>query len=383
MTVLIVPSWYKPGKGGQLGSFFREQAMALQKKGIKVVIADATLQGRDVPIQQQFQLRRIDDEGLLTYSYTTPTFGGWRLPWLGVELCYYNLKKIYGKILEDGIKIDVIHAHSFFPAGVAAVRLAKKYNIPVVVTEHSSGIVARNIPAPQVPYLKECMKKTDALICVGHALKQAIIEYTGITKQIEVIPNMVDKMFAISNKSQNEKYYLTSIGNLIPRKRFDLVLNAFAAVFSDEEQVSLKIIGDGELREDLKSLVRELKIEDKVMFTGKLQRGEVAEQLADSNAFVLASNFETFGVVYIEALACGLPIIGTRNGGAEDIITDDCGCLVDANNVEQLAKAMRYVYEHREKYDKESLAAMCRRRFGEETVCDSIISVYHKVVQQA
>ena len=381
MTVLIVPSWYKAGSGAQLGSFFREQAMALQKKGITAIIADATLQRRDVPLTDQFQLKRMDDEGLLTYSYTTPSLGGWRIPWLGTQMCYDNLKKIYRKIVADGIKIDVIHAHSFFPAGVAAVRLGQQHNIPVVITEHSSGLVARNATAPQIRYLTECAEKADAFICVGHALRQAVIEYTGTDKQLDVIPNMVDKMFQTNGKPHSEAFSLVSIGNLIERKRFDLVLQAFASAFTEEENVSLRIIGDGELRSSLETLAQELGIAEKVVFTGRLPRTEVAAQLADSSAFVLASNFETFGVVYIEALACGLPVIGTRNGGADDIVTDDCGRLVDTNNAQQLAEAMRYVYEHRKQYDKATLAANCQANFGEDVVCNSIIEVYQRVVK--
>ena len=381
MTVLIVPSWYKAGSGAQLGSFFREQAMALQKKGINAIIADATLQDRTVPLQEQFQLNKIDDEGLLTYSYTTPSLGGWRLPWLGAQMCYQNLKKIYRKIVADGIKIDVIHAHSFFPAGVAAVRLGQTHNIPVVITEHSSGLVAKTATDSQIRYLTECAEKADAFICVGQALKRSVIEYTDTTKPVDVIPNMVDKMFSTNGKPQAEEFSLVTIGNLIERKRFDLVLQAFASAFAGEEKVSLKIIGDGELRKDLEEMAQELGILEQVVFTGRLPRAEVAAQLADSSAFVLASNFETFGVVYIEALACGLPVIGTRNGGADDIITDECGCLVDTNNSQQLAEAMRYVYEHRDQYDKDTLAANCQANFGEDVVCNRIIEVYQRIAK--
>ena len=381
MTVLIVPSWYKAGSGAQLGSFFREQAFALQKRGVTTIIADASLQDRNVSLQGQFQLRKINDEGLLTYTYTTPSFGGWRVPWFGALLCYNNLKKLYRKIIADGIKIDVIHAHSFFPAGIAAIRLGQKYNIPVVITEHSSDLVEKIATEPQIHYLKECVEKAAAFICVGHALKRSVVELTSTEKPVVVIPNMVDKMFTINSQPQTEVYSFVSVGNLIERKRMDLVIKAFASAFSKEESVFLKIIGDGELRQDLEALAQELGVARKVSFTGRLPRTEVAAQLADNNGFVLASNSESFGVVYIEALACGLPVIGTRNGGADDIITDECGCLVDTNNSQQLAEAMRYVYEHRDQYDKDTLAANCQANFGEDVVCNRIIEIYQRIAK--
>ena len=116
MNVLIVPSWYTIGADAQLGAFFREQALALKQSGVNVIVADATLQGREqIVSKRNFKMLHLCDEGIDTYSYTTPSFGLMRVTAIGEVLYYLNLRRICKKIWKDGIKVDVIHAHSIFP----------------------------------------------------------------------------------------------------------------------------------------------------------------------------------------------------------------------------------------------------------------------------
>ena len=93
-------------------------------------------------------------------------------------------------------------------------------------------------------------------------------------------------------------------------------------------------------------------MEKQIKLLGRLSRLRTAEEVKNSDAFVLASVNEPFGVVYIEALACGKPVIGSRNGGAEFIINSSNGLLVDVDNREQLAKAMKYLYDNINGYDR-------------------------------
>lgn len=381
MSVLIVPSWYTPGPNQQLGSFFREQAIALVKNGVEIIVADTTLQGFDnLFSKNNYRLRHFYDEELDTYTYTTPAFKSGKFPNLFTNLFYLNLEKVFRRIQRDGKKIDIIHAHSFYPAGCAAVELGKKYNIPVIITEHSSGIVSKTISTTQVSLLKKCIEGCSKFICVGNALKQSIIEYTGTQKDIYVIPNMVDKRFVPNDgASIGCDFFYVTIGNLIHRKRFDLTIKAFAMCFKGQEHIKLKIIGDGELAESLKSMVDDLGISSQVLFMGRLSRTDVVIELQKSDVFVLPSDFETFGVVYIEAMACGLPVIGTKNGGADDIITSSDGYLVNVDSVDELKEAMLKCCQIYQSFDKKQIADNCKKRFGEEKVISDIKAVYDNV----
>ena len=382
MNVLIVPSWYEARPGAQLGSFFREQALALKRSGCNVIVADATFQSmKSLKGKKLFSIQKKDDEGLLTYSYLVPTFGLMRTPKLGAKVYAKNLDRLFRSIGKDGHKIDVIHAHSFYCAGVAATRIGKKYGIPVVVTEHSSAILSKKLDDQKADLLRETVEKCEKFICVGNGLKNAVIEYTKTAKDITVIPNMVDKMFNYTEEKGSDTFFFVSIGNLIQGKRFDLTIQAFARVFKDNHNVMLTIIGDGPLKDNLRNLAKEQGVETQVIFTGRLNRNSVAQELQKSNAFVLASDYETFGVVYIEAMACGNPVIGTRNGGADDIINDDCGILVDVNDVDQLAHAMMKLFSAYKSYDRKNIADQCDNQYGEKAISTQIKVVYNDIIK--
>ena len=382
MNILIVPSWYEARSGAQLGSFFREQALALKRSGCNVIVADASLQGmKNLKGKKLFSIQKKDDEDLKTYSYFMPSFGLMRMPKIAANVCARNLERLFRSIIEDGHKVDVIHAHSFYCAGVAATRVGKKYGVPVVVTEHSSAIISKKLNRQKTDLLKETDANCEKFICVGNGLKNAVIEYTKTTKDITVIPNMVDKIFNYKEVNSSETFYFVSIGNLIRRKRFDLTIHAFAQNFRGEHNVMLTIIGDGPLKDKLKTLAKEQGVENQVIFTGRMDRKSVAQELQKSNVFVLASDYETFGVVYIEAMACGKPVIGTRNGGADDIINDDCGILVDVNDVRQLANAMKQIYSTYKSYNKKNIANQCDSRYGEKTISAQLKGVYSNIVK--
>ena len=377
MTILIVPSWYKTESNPILGSFFREQALMLNATDQKVIVADATFQGRaDYFSKRCFKLQKYDDDGVLTYSYVVPALGAFKSKDGGSGRYYKNLKKIYKRITADGYQIDLIHAHSYLPAGTAAVRLGKEENIPVVVTEHSSAVLEKDLTPYRVNLLKNVVRDSSTFICVSNALKKAVLELISKERELVVIPNAVSKKFSCENVEKGDKFTFISIGNLVESKRFDLTIKAFAESFAGNHKIQLKILGDGILRESLQLLAQKYNVEEQVVFEGRVSRESVIQELRNSNLFVLPSDYETFGVVYIEAMACGLPVIATKNGGAEDIVSEDTGYLIERNNMEQLAQIMQTAYEEYDAFDRIKIAEICQQRFGEKEVADKLIKLY-------
>ena len=384
MNILIVPSWYRTKSNPNLGSFFFEHAKMMKDRGHNVIVANVTLAGMpDYFSGDCYKLKKEKIEGIIEYSYVVPSLGRARKETCGMNLVYKNLKRVYRKIIKDGFQIDLIHAHSYLPAGIAAVKLGHEENIPVIVTEHASDVINKKLNSVQKELLKEVIRSARYFLCVSEALKQSVLEMTDCNEQdVMVIPNTVDSLFKYTPCKKTKYVYIT-IGNLLPSKRHDLTIKAFKELSSRYDDVYLYIVGDGPQRNNLERMVEEFELESKVTIFGRLSRNSVYDKLLESSCFVLPSDFETFGVVYIEALATGIPVIATRNGGAEEIVEDSNGILVEKDNIMQLAKAMESIMCNYERYDLYSIAQQAKNRFGNEVIGKKLEEVYEDAMRVA
>lgn len=255
-----------------------------------------------------------------------------------------NAKKALESLLEKE-DIDIIHGHYLFPAGAAAVEVGNEHGIKTYVTAHGSDMfeVYKKQPIMRST-LKNVLKRADVVLAVSNALRHEIIAtgVSGISNKTRICWNSVD----IEKFSQNEdnsfrnelgltdKPIVLFVGNLIKRKNVDSLLEAKKIANSN---YNLVIVGDGPLFKKLKKKVEEENIRD-VIFTGS--RNDVENIIPSCDVLVLPSLSESFGLVLIEALACGKPVIGSNVGGITEIITDDVGLLVNPNKVSSIASAI-------------------------------------------
>ena len=124
----------------------------------------------------------------------------------------------------------------------------------------------------------------------------------------------------------------------------------------------------------------ELGIENSVEMTGNLRREEIVDKLHASNVFVLPPNSEIFGVVYIEAMASGLPVIATKCGGPEEFVEHFNGLLIDLNSEEQLVEAMQYMYGHYNEYNPEIISESIIDKYAPDKVARQIECLYNKIL---
>ena len=116
-------------------------------------------------------------------------------------------------------------------------------------------------------------------------------------------------------------------------------------------------------------------------FLGDLSRENVVKYIKESDVFVLPSRFETFGVVFIEALALGKPIIASRCGGPEDIVKQGNGLLVEVEDIDGLSKAMQHMYNEYEKYNHKDITKDCNERFSENAVMMQLENYYLETIK--
>lgn len=378
MKILVLPSWYGTKEDHFAGSFFREQSIALQKLGHTVVLLDATFNDRYHYFEpSNFIVEKYDDEGMMTYSHTIPSFGAVRRDDGGYRHYLKRVLRLYDKIRSEYGKFDIVQAHSFMPAGIAACVIGKRENIPVVITEHSSGVLKKELPDRKIRLLKKCVAKAHSFVCVSRRLKDSVEDLTGITNKVQVIPNSYCDFFRYENDVKKIAFFsFLSVGNLVESKRNDLTISAFKKAFGGDGRIRLDIIGDGADRFRLEQQIKGLHLERQVRILGRLSRETVAERMKKCDVFVLPSDFETFGVVYVEALACGKPVIATYNGGAEDIVNKKNGILVPLRDEASLADAMKLMKENRDAYSDKEIAEECRRMYGEKEVAERYVGLY-------
>lgn len=233
-------------------------------------------------------------------------------------------------------KPDIVHSH-LVHANILSRVLRLFYRMPVLVcTCHSmtEGGQLRNIAyrltdhlANLTTYVSQAAL-TAALADKRVAPSRAIVVYNGID---------LDHFLPVSNLVDSGVFKWVSVGRLVPSKGVDVLLRAFAL---SPEHFHLSIVGDGEQLHNLQSLSSSLGIDHRVSFLGHLN--DVAPIIYNSNAFILASHYEGYGLVVAEAMACGRPAIVTACGGPEEIVSADstCGYIVPINDPESLSQAM-------------------------------------------
>ncbi|WP_370836360.1 glycosyltransferase [Clostridium tertium] len=380
MHVMFIPSWYHNKRNPVHGSFFKEQAIALKERGIKITIAYNEIWPLTLAfkVKEKIGLNYSVEEGLKTYRYKNFNY----LPKNPMMFKVFNrrLEKLYKEVVKKEGKVDLIHCQSSFWAGISANYISKKYNIPLIITEHSSLEKAIYIKESYKPLIKESYLEADELIAVGNGLKKEISKFCG-RKDIKVIHNLIPIENFYISKNKNKNFTFFSLAFLEGEKGMDTLIRSYAK-YLKETNSKLLIGGDGSQKDFLIKLCEELEIKNQVEFLGALSRKEVSHYMSICDSFVLASRYETFGVVYIEALASGKPIIGTYNGGAEDIINSKNGLIVKVDDVDELGNAMKYIMENSNSYNAEDIRIDCIEKFSKEKITNEILDIYDLVLDK-
>lgn len=177
----------------------------------------------------------------------------------------------------------------------------------------------------------------------------------------EYIPNIVNAKFfnrkMFHNKDKSGFVFL-SVGNLTERKGHSDLITAFAKVYKDNTAVILRIVGSGEQYNRLEKLIFELGMENQIFLTGSVSREQMVNEYANADCFVLSSYYETFGVVLIEALASGLPVVATASGGPEYIVTEKNGYLYPPGDIENLAGLLIRIQKEYNKFNRSDIRKM-------------------------
>jgi glycosyltransferase involved in cell wall biosynthesis len=386
MHVLVLPSWYPTTEAPTNGVYFREQAQMLADDGMTVGVVYPEHQSlrRFSPAagwRNRFQTAWTDETPPTLRRHSWNVW--WRLP-QGLERRVEAAVNLAARYIDARGRPDLVHAHSAQWAGAAAARIRERFGIPYVLTEHFSGFHRDAVFSWQDDLVREGFEHASALAAVSAALRDQLVERTLAPRDaIAVQPNAVDPAFFTRPPSPRaaSPFRIATLARLHEQKRIDVLLDAFAAAFRDASETHLLVGGDGPARDELERQARDLGLADRTTFLGGLSRTQVRQLFWDANLFVLPSAFETFGVVLIEAMTTGLPVLATARGGPEDIVTPATGRHVEGADRHVLADALREMRASWSAYDPASIRADTVERFGPDAFLCRTRTLYRRALR--
>lgn len=388
MHILVVPSRY-PRKGAYsqdfLGRAFRDHAMLMFRKGCKVGVIrpeHRSLKRWRSIFTGPYGISCEDDGGI-------PTMRWHDMRWFphshhaNSQRWIRQGLRLYRRYVSEYGTPDIIRAQCVLYAGVLACTIKKHYGVPYVLTEHDTSYARNLIQKKQMPAAREAVNEAACLRCVSPPFCSLLDDFFQLKRgSWKFLPPMVATEFLNSPIRQpheiREGFKFLCIASLRKVKAVDILIRAFSISFKGVQSVALRIGGDGPERGILQTISEKHGVADQIDFLGNLSRSRVIEEMTAANCFVLPSRIETFGVVLIEALAMGLPIIATRCGGPESIVRPDNGILLNVDDVQGLAAALIRMRERQDEYDSSEIRKRCIDRFGEASIFQHLIDMFQE-----
>lgn len=297
---------------------------------------------------------------------------------------FFEKTQIKNIIKSEKIAFDLIHAHYTWHPGAVAVELKKDFNVPVVLTEHTHVTLYKAIKREDLTYFRT-WKQCDAIIRVN---KKDIPLFKKFNKYTVNIPNGFDenRFYRMDEKEcrgklnlpTNRKLILT-ISNLTGVKGHKYSIKAMEEIIKSRKDVLYIIGGSGSLKDKLQRQINDTNLQNYIKLVGFIPHDKVSLWMNACDLFILPSLSESFGIVQVEAMACGKPVVATYNGGSEEIIaSSDYGYLVEPGNSEQLAEKILIALD--KEWNEEEIRIYAEQ-FAWENIAKEIVELYKKVMK--
>ena len=369
--ILHIASWYPSAVHGTLGNFVERhvQAIATRCRGEVWYAAP-------VPAQQTVPANSMRDCG----NYTERIF-------------YFRARKpavqqvttALLKAAQSTEPFDLIHLHVAYPAGKAARKLARQWNVPLVVTEHWTAYHAdqrRALPFWRRHSMLKTGRAAAALCPVSEDLAASMRDF-GINGTYCPVPNVVDTALfhPAHGMRHGETYHALHISSLRDdQKNISGMLRAFGKALAACPNLRISIIGDGDPEPHLR-YARELGIVDRIEIAGEISLTEVAERMRAADALILFSRFENFPCVIPEAWGSGIPVLSTDVGGIREHLTPDRGALVANEDETALSATLTAWAQGNATFEAEAMRQYAETTFSVAAVANAYHGVYLGVLK--
>jgi len=396
LRISILTSSYPRYSGDAAGAFIEDLAVSLtRKKMIVQVVCPHDQKYKFKECRNGIQIRR--------FPYFFPTrlqklcYGAGILSALKKEvsarsqLPFFLVAQVFFSfVLTKRFKADLVHAHWSLPQGMVGVICKKILKIPCIISLHGSDVFG--VP----PWIKRLnrmiVNSCDA--CTANSRMTAEKALVGDVKDIQVVPMSVKTLFlkhpaSIPEIRKNQSKNILFVGRLIDWKGVKYLIKALPRVLEKHPGAILTIVGDGPEKSKLNNLTRKIGVASSVSFIGEINQLDLPGVYLSSDVFVLPSvvnekgNTEGLGVVLLEAMACGLPAVGSNVGGIPDVIKDGAnGFLVEPANVPMIAEKINILLQddHLRKEMGRAGRRFVEKNFSWEMTSRKLIDLYGRVL---
>jgi len=379
--IALVSHSYPTRQSPEQASFIKREAHLIEQSESVVIHLPSVYA---LPFQQQYYRSRNPNESTIPvrrFSYLS--FPGRRF----ASFTQTSLSKNLLLSLEKQPP-DVVHLHWLYPSGLAAPAI-KHRGYPVLLTIHGGDWYSNVGNKRLMPRLKKCLQACDKILCVGKQLKEDISrDCSSLNKKLIHIPHGIDtSQFcpATADKSYSsvvgwdlDKINILCVANLYHEKGIDLLIKAFCKI-QDKDQHHLHIIsagGDSKTKSEINLLIDDFSIRNQITFYNSQPHQMLANFYRAADLLVSPSRKEGFGLVVAEAIACGTPVLATRSGGPEEIVTSECGILVEAGNANSLYDGLVTILGRLGEYQPLEMHRHIKTKFSVSEKKKKLLSVY-------
>jgi len=385
MKICIATTAFPRWQDDFRGIFVYEAARALVKQGCQVKVVamhnpgaktHEVLNGiqiiRSPYAPQKWEILQRDSAGIPAV---------WKAsPWARFLLIPFFLTHT-AAIARQARDCDLIHANWTLSA-ISAWAGYPLHRKPFLVTVQGSDIFQATKISPIRTVTNLALKKTNQVLALSQSLAEETSRVTGIRQElIHVVPNGVNLEKFMFAEPQTRENLLLFVGSLIERKGGQHLIDAMPQVLQQFPGYQLVMIGEGPLKETWQAQISRLGLQDQVKLIGTQSQAEIAAWMRRARLFVLPSLEEGQGVVFVEALASGLPCLGTNVGGIPDVVTPQVGRLVAPGNSSELTQAIYDILEDQAGWEAMCFAARQRAEahYDWDRIAARLIEIYHQV----
>ena len=384
--LLWLASWYPNAMNPFTGDFIKRQAEAVASFYPVSIVFVGKYPKTIIPTNL-LPLNNLKNQKLEEHILYYTTAGSFKVfGKLKAAYAYFNMHLKFIRGLRNKNELpDLVHVHVAMKAGLIALYIKWRYNIPYILTEHWTGyyIEAKdslfNKSILTRYFTRKILNNAVRFLPVSEDLGQYINKnWAPVTYQ--KIPNVVNTdLFYPSSKSSETPFRFIHISSLIDQKNPMGIIRSFIALRNQNFQAELLLAGP--LTIELINYINQFDAGIGIICTGEISYEQVSVELRKSSSLILFSFYENMPCVILEALCTGVPVISTRVGGIPEVIHDENGILIQPGNEIELQEAMKQMITNFSKFDREEISRKAREQFSYETIGQQIINVYQSVLQ--